>query len=53
MTEYVGPFLVGGIVVSAFSMLGDMLRPKSFAGLFGGQIAPRFACGTLQGESRA
>jgi hypothetical protein len=35
MTEYVVRFLVGGIVVSAFSMLGDVLRPKSFAALFG------------------
>lgn len=35
MTEYVVRFLVGGVVVSAFAMLGDVLRPKSFAGLFG------------------
>ena len=35
MMEYVVRFLLGGVVVSAFSMLGDMLRPKSFAGLFG------------------
>jgi len=35
MTEYVIRFLVGGAVVSAFPMLGDLLRPKSFAGLFG------------------
>ena len=34
MTEYVVRFLVGGVVVSAFAMLGDVLRPKSFAGLF-------------------
>jgi hypothetical protein len=26
-------FLAGGIAVSAFATLGDMLRPKSFAGL--------------------
>ena len=45
MTEYVVRFLVGGIVVSAFSMLGDLLRPKSFAGLFG--AAPSVALGTL------
>ncbi|MET4787932.1 hypothetical protein ABIF64_000110 [Bradyrhizobium japonicum] len=36
MSEYVIRFLVGGIVVSAFSMLGDVLKPKSFAGLFRG-----------------
>ena len=34
MSEYVIRFLVGGAVVSAFSMLGDVLKPKSFAGLF-------------------
>ncbi|HEY7842977.1 MAG TPA: DUF3147 family protein [Bradyrhizobium sp.] len=45
MTEYVIRFLVGGIVVSAFAMLGDILRPKSFAGLFG--AAPSVALATL------
>jgi Protein of unknown function (DUF3147) len=45
MTEYVVRFLVGGVVVSAFAMLGDMLRPKSFAGLFG--AAPSIALATL------
>jgi hypothetical protein len=45
MTEYVVRFLVGGVVVSAFSMLGDILRPKSFAGLFG--AAPSVALATL------
>ena len=28
-------FAVGGVVVSSFAMLGEVLRPKSFAGLFG------------------
>ena len=45
MTEYVLRFLVGGVVVSAFAMLGDILRPKSFAGLFG--AAPSVALATL------
>ncbi len=45
MTEYVIRFLVGGAVVSAFSLLGDLLRPKSFAGLFG--AAPSVALVTL------
>jgi len=45
MTEYVIRFLVGGVVVSAFAMLGDVLRPKSFAGLFG--AAPSVALATL------
>ena len=45
MTEYVVRFLLGGLVVSAFAMLGDLLRPKSFAGLFG--AAPSVALATL------
>src|SRR5260370_41323656 len=27
--------IVGGVVVSAFALLGDLLKPKSLAGLFG------------------
>ena len=38
-------FLIGGIVVSAFAALSDMLSPKSFAGLFG--AAPSVALATL------
>jgi hypothetical protein len=45
MSEYVVRFLIGGAVVSVFAMLGDMLRPKSFAGLFG--AAPSVALATL------
>lgn len=45
MSEYVIRFLVGGAVVSAFAMLADILRPKSFAGLFG--AAPSVALATL------
>ena len=45
MTEYVIRFLAGGTVVSAFAMLGDLLRPKSFAGLFA--AAPSVALATL------
>ncbi len=45
MTEYVVRFLVGGVVVSAFAILGDVLRPKSFAGLFA--AAPSVALATL------
>jgi hypothetical protein len=45
MTEYLVRFLVGGIAVSAFAMLGDVLKPKSFAGLFG--AAPSVALATL------
>ena len=43
--EYLVRFLVGGIVVSAFAVLSDVLRPKSFAGLFG--AAPSLALATL------
>lgn len=38
-------FLIGGIVVSVFAILGDLFRPKSFAGLFG--AAPSIALATL------
>jgi hypothetical protein len=38
-------FLIGGVVVSAFAMLGDLAKPKSFAGLFG--AAPSVALATL------
>jgi Protein of unknown function (DUF3147) len=38
-------FLVGGVFVSLFAMLGDIVRPKSFAGLFG--AAPSVALATL------
>lgn len=43
--EYVARFLIGGLAVSAFALLGDMLRPKGFAGLFG--AAPSVALATL------
>ena len=45
MLEYGLRFLAGGIAVSAFAALGDTLRPKSFAGLFG--AAPSIALATL------
>ena len=45
MFEYGLRFLAGGIAVSAFAALGDTLRPKSFAGLFG--AAPSIAVATL------
>jgi hypothetical protein len=43
--EYVIRFLAGGLVVSLFAVAGDVLRPKSFAGLFG--AAPSVALATL------
>jgi hypothetical protein len=45
MTEYVFRFLAGGAMASAFSLLGDVLRPKSFAGFF--RAAPLVALATL------
>lgn len=37
--------VVGGLAVSAFALFGDLLRPKSFAGLLG--AAPSVAIATL------
>jgi hypothetical protein len=45
MLEYVLRFIAGGVAVTAFAALGDALRPKSFAGLFG--AAPSIALATL------
>jgi len=45
MTDLVLRFLIGGTVVSLFAILGDIFRPKSFAGLFG--AAPSIALATL------
>jgi hypothetical protein len=43
--DYVLRFLAGGFVVSLFAILGEILRPKSVAGLFG--AAPSVALATL------
>jgi uncharacterized membrane protein (GlpM family) len=43
--ELVERFLSGGLIVSAFAVVGDILRPKGFAGLFG--AAPSVALATL------
>ena len=45
MAQLVIRFLMGGIIVSLFAALGDVLKPKSFAGLFG--AAPSVALATL------
>lgn len=45
MGEVLIRFLIGGLFVSAFAVLGDSLKPKSFAGLFG--AAPSVALATL------
>ena len=38
-------FLIGGLSVSLFAFLGDIFKPKSFAGLF--SAAPSVALATL------
>jgi uncharacterized membrane protein (GlpM family) len=43
--ELIFRFIVGGLVVSLFAVIGDVLKPKSFAGLFG--AAPSVALATL------
>jgi hypothetical protein len=45
MSEIALRFLIGGAVVSVFALLGDLFKPKSFAGLFG--AAPSVALVTL------
>jgi uncharacterized membrane protein (GlpM family) len=45
MQDLVLRFVIGGLVVSLFAVLGDMLRPKSLAGLF--SAAPSVALASL------
>jgi hypothetical protein len=45
MEQYLIRFFTGGLMVSAFAAVGDVVRPKSFAGLFG--AAPSIAIATL------
>jgi len=45
LEELVLRFLIGGVTVSAFAVIGDLLKPKSFAGLFG--AAPSVALAGL------
>ncbi|HVA72106.1 MAG TPA: DUF3147 family protein [Candidatus Limnocylindrales bacterium] len=45
MIQLVFRFIIGGVVVSLFAVLGDLLKPQSFAGLFG--AAPSVALATL------
>jgi Protein of unknown function (DUF3147) len=45
MTIMLIRFCAGGLIVSAFAVLSDIFRPKSFAGLFG--AAPSVALATL------
>jgi hypothetical protein len=45
MGEQLARFVLGGLFVSTFAVLGDLFKPKSFAGVFAG--APSVALATL------
>jgi hypothetical protein len=45
MGELVVRFAIGGVIVTMFSVLAEIFRPKSFAGLFG--AAPSVALATM------
>jgi hypothetical protein len=45
MGEFFLKFFIGGLVVSCFAFIGDVLKPKSFAGLFA--AAPSVALASL------
>jgi Protein of unknown function (DUF3147) len=45
MLDYLLRFIAGGIAVSAFAALGDAIRPRTFAGVFG--AAPSIALATI------
>lgn len=45
LSELLIRFAVGGLIVSIFAVLGDIFRPKSFAGIF--DAAPSVALATL------
>jgi uncharacterized membrane protein (GlpM family) len=45
MSELLVRALIGGMVVAAFAQLGDLFKPKRFAGLFG--AAPSVALASL------
>ncbi|HET6206973.1 MAG TPA: DUF3147 family protein [Terracidiphilus sp.] len=43
--EMIARFVIGGVLVSIFSVIAEIVRPKSFAGLFG--AAPSIALTTM------
>ena len=45
MGELLIRFFLGGLIVSAFALISDLLKPKTFAGLFG--AAPSVALASL------
>ena len=45
MADIAVRFIIGGLFVTAFALIGDLLKPKTFAGIFG--AAPSVALATL------
>ena len=45
MADIILRFIIGGLFVCLFALIGDLLKPKTFAGLFG--AAPSVALATL------
>jgi hypothetical protein len=45
MGEACARFVIGGVIVSLFALIGEAFKPKTFAGLFGS--APSVAIATL------
>jgi hypothetical protein len=45
LSELLLRFAIGGVIVSTFAAIGSVLRPKTFAGLFG--AAPSVALATV------
>ena len=45
MSELVIRFILGGLIVSIFAVIGDVFKPKSFAGIF--SAAPSVAIASL------
>jgi hypothetical protein len=45
LSDIILRFVIGGAVVGLFALIGDLLKPKTFAGLFG--AAPSVALATL------
>jgi len=52
MSEVVVRFLLGGLIVSTFALIGDVFQPKRFAGLAGAAPAVALASLALAYSSR-
>jgi hypothetical protein len=52
MRELLLRFVVGGALVSVFALLGDLFRPKSFAGLFAAVLSVALATLILAATTR-